>query len=304
MSILPFRIPFATTALLTSLLAACGGGSDSTEATSTTPIDVTIQFAAVAGSANTPVACGSTIAGLGSTPTNATLTDLRFYVTDLALVNDKGVAVPVTIAKNDWQTTIGTDSVSLIDLENGTGTCAAEGTTGTNAVIKGTVPAGTYTQVKATIGVPEKLSHSDVMASAAPLDLMAMGWSWQAGRKFIKLEVNPTGGVITTTGSSPTWYLHLASTDCTGKNDGTDTCAKKNLAQISLPFDASKQQIALDVAAALAATNIKLDQGGATGCMSETSDLDCPAVFGKFGLDLASGTQAGTAQSVFRAIAK
>jgi hypothetical protein len=38
--------------------------------------------------------------------------------------------------------------------------------------------------------------------------------------------------------------------------------------------------------------------------MSDTSDADCPGVFAKLGLDLATGGQASTAQSVFRAIAK
>lgn len=291
-------------------LAGCGGGGSDSAATASAPApqDVTIQFTAVAGAANTAVACGTPLAGVGSVATDAQLTDLRFYLSDVQLVNDQGVAVPVMLQANEWQLSSGADRVVLIDLENAQGACAAEGTAATNAVVKGQVPAGTYVALKASLGVPDKLSHSDVMAAAAPLDLMAMGWSWQAGRKFAKIELNPVGGVTTPSGAGTstvgTYNLHLASTDCTGNNDGNDTCAKKNVAQIRLPFNAATQQVAIDVAEVFRGSDIRTNQDGAVGCMSATSDSDCPALFAKFGLDLATGAQAATAQTVFRAIAK
>lgn len=294
-------------------LAACGGGGgggdSTTSSTPTTPVtpatqDVSIPFVAVAGNSNTPVSCDSLIAGLGSTATSAQLTDLRFYLTDVQLVNDQGVAVPVTLKTNEWQFTSGADSVVLIDLENATGACGSEGTSATNAVITGSVPAGNYVKVKATIGVPEKLSHSDVMAASAPLDIMAMGWSWQAGRKFVKIEVNPVGGVLSGSSTVSTYNLHQASTDCSGPNDGTDTCAKKNLAQFTLDFNQANQRIAVDIAELFSTTDIRVNQNDAVGCMSATSDLDCPSIFAKMGLDLATGGQASTAQTVFRSISK
>lgn len=289
-------------------LAACGGGGDSAAPTATGPQAVSLQFTAVSGSSNSPVDCSTTLTGIGSTPSSAQLTDLRFYVTGVQLINDKGDAVPVTLTANAWQQTSGTDSVALIDLENSQNTCGGEGTVATNAVVTGTVPAGNYVKVKATIGVPEAMSHSDVMAAAAPLDIMAMGWSWQAGRKFMKVELNPVGGVTTPSGAGTstvsTYNLHLASTDCTGPGNGTDTCAKKNLAQLTLDFNPATQQIALDIAALFASSDIRNNQADAVGCMSATSDTDCTGIFTKMGLDLATGGQAGTAQSVFRAIAK
>lgn len=303
-----------TSLSLAVALAACGGGGSDSPAPAPAPAaatqDVTIQFAAVAGPSNTAVACNAAIAGLGSTPTAAQLTDLRFYLTNVQLVDDKGAAVAVTLAANEWQYTAanGTDSVTLIDLENAQGACAAEGTSATNAVIRGKVPPGTYVGIRATLGVPEQLSHSDVMAAAAPLDIMAMGWSWQAGRKFIKIEVNPVGGVTTPAGAGTTnvatYNLHLASTDCTGNNDGNDTCAKKNLAQFSLNLNPTTQQVAIDIAELFGTTDIRTNQGGAVGCMSATSDLDCPTLFAKAGLDLTTGGQSASAQTIFRAIAK
>jgi uncharacterized repeat protein (TIGR04052 family) len=166
-------------------------------------------------------------------------------------------------------------------------------------------------QLKATVGVPEKLSHSDLAVAPAPLDVMAMGWSWQTGRKFAKVEINPEGGVSTPAGAGTslvsTYFLHLASTDCTGKNDGNDSCAKKNLATFTLnfnPANAGTQQVAIDVAELFGNTDIRVNQGDAVGCMSATSDLDCASVFTKWGLDLATGAPAAAAQTVFRVIAR
>lgn len=315
-----FTVASAVVALA---VTGCGGGGGESTTTSTTPPtasspapapapatpkDVTIQFVAVAGPANTKVACNTPIPNLGSVPTTASLTDLRVYLTDIRLVDTSGASVPVTLTPNTWQYINGNDSVVLIDLEDGQSACGAEGTLETNAVIRGTVPAGTYTGFRATVGVPQRLSHSDVMASSAPLDLMAMGWSWQAGRKFVKVELNPTGGVTTpgTLGATTvsTWNLHLASTDCTGPNDGTATCAKRNLAQISLPLDTTTQQIAIDLAEMFATTDIRTNRNDAVGCMSATTDLDCTSIFAKFGIDLATSTATATPQSVFRTIAK
>lgn len=311
----------AVPTLVALAVAGCGGGDSSSATTSTasTPAptlvttvavnkDVTIQFVAVAGSANTKVACGAPISGLGAVPTTATLTDLRVYLTDIQLINASGASVPVTLLPNAWQFVSGSDAVVLIDLEDGQGSCGAEGTLETNSVIRGTVPDGIYTGFRATVGVPQKLSHSDVMASSAPLDLMAMGWSWQAGRKFVKIEVNPSGGVNMPgslgAATVSTWNLHLASTDCTGPNDGTATCAKRNLAQIELSLDTATQQVAVDLAEIFATTDIRTNRNDAIGCMSATTDLDCNAIFAKFGLDLSTSAATATPQSVFRTISK
>jgi uncharacterized repeat protein (TIGR04052 family) len=297
---------FLPSLICCAAMGACGGGGSSDAPIATnmpaSTTTVSIQFAAVAG--NTPAQCGTLLSGLGSTSVSAQLTDLRFYLTDVQLVNDQGVAVPVTLTKNEWQTTSDSGSVALIDLENAQGACASEGTTAMNAVVTGSVPAGNYVKIKATVGVPEKLSHSDVMSASAPLDIMAMGWSWQSGRKFAKIELNPVGGVGSTGAPVATYSLHLASTNCTGPGNGADTCAQKNLAQFTLELNPSTQKIALDVAQLFKTSNLSANQNGAVGCMSATSDLDCQAVFTHMGLDLNSGEQAAVAQSVFRAITK
>jgi len=152
---------------LLAALGACGGGGDSD---SNSPFSgfgggaVNLQFEARAGSA--AVSCASLMADLGTGNAAARLQDLRFHIANVRFVKADGSEVPLvlTIAANDnWNARIGSDTLTLIDLEDATGTCAG-GTTATNAIITGTVPAGDYVGVKMTMGVPASLNHLDPFA--------------------------------------------------------------------------------------------------------------------------------------------
>ena len=148
---------------------------------------VKLRFAAVAG--ETPVSCASPIAGLGTTNQSALLKDLRFFVSDVKLVRKDGRTATLKLKANkDFRVTGKDGSVTLIDLENGAGACAEDGTPGTNASVIGTVPAGKYVGVRWTLGVPFALNHTDTSSSSGPLGLSSMAWSWQFGRKFVKIE--------------------------------------------------------------------------------------------------------------------
>src|SRR5256885_7293496 len=118
--------------------------------TPTGPQAVALEFAAKAG--NLPAKCGTPIAGMGTTQATVDLHDLRFYVSGVSLINDKGEAVAVTLDVNDWQT----KEVTLIDLEDGTGACADAGTQAQNTQVRGTVPAGTYKGIRMTVGRSEE----------------------------------------------------------------------------------------------------------------------------------------------------
>lgn len=316
---------FALTLTAAAAVAACGGGSDSS---SDQPQTVSVQFAVTNGS--TPVKCGDTLTGLSTTQASAAVHDLRFYITNLALVNDQGVAVPVTLDANEWQLTRGGEAVSLIDLEDATGACdTATNTKETHAAITGTVPAGTYVGLKATMGVPDQLNHSAIAGGAAPLDIAAMAWSWQSGRKFAKLELDPVGGLTTAPsvsnphgGTGSTFYLHIGSTGCAARTDAngaavldsagnpTYSCAAPNLMDFSLAaFNPSSQQVVLDLGQLLSGSDITQDGGGAPGCMSGTTDPECPAIFNQLQINFGAGADGlpingGAAQKIFRAAAK
>lgn len=101
---------------------------------------VTIRFAAKVG--DVPFSCGSNYR-LGQPATNQTLSDFRFYVSDVALIDETGKTVPVTLEQDGkWQY----QTVALLDFENKTGACT-NGTVEMRDRIVGTVPKGNYTGV-------------------------------------------------------------------------------------------------------------------------------------------------------------
>lgn len=289
------------------LLSACGGG----DAEPSGPQAVAIEFATVAGS--TAVSCGTaSIANLGTTNANGRLRDARFYISNVALIRADGVEVPLTLPANDnWNATVGTDRVTLIDLEDKTGAC--QGTTDTNPSLKGTVPAGSYVGVTMTLGVPFALNHTD---QAAGVDVTpavvnnaahpGMAWSWAGGRKFAKIELTDVlaDAAAGTAGkwAASVFNMHLGSTNCTGTNPAAGlvtACTEQNRATIRLAaFDPAKQKINVDVRALLAENDATANLSGPTGCMSGLTDPECTGVFKALQIGFNGAAAAGAAFTI------
>jgi uncharacterized repeat protein (TIGR04052 family) len=251
------------------LLASCTGPA----------ADQPVSIGFVLKSGAEAVTCTRPLPGLNK---KATLTDSRLYVHSVSLIDPAGRTVPVALTPSSWQR----DGIVLLDFENAAGTC--RGDPATNTAITGTVPAGRYTGLNFVIGVPAPLNHTSTNTEAAPLDLVAMGWSWQAGRKFIKIEVDPEGGIARKTGKPGiSWNLHLGSTGCAGDpvKGETVTCTSPNRVPVTLPvFDTSREQVVIDLARLFDGSDLGRDGGGALGCMSGADDPDCPAIFRQLGL--------------------
>lgn len=283
-------------------LAACSTPDASPSASGKGERAVSVFFVLIAN--GKPAGCGVPLGPLGSRGTPATLHDARFYVQDAALIDRAGRAVPLTLAAGEWQS----DGVALIDFEDASAGCAG-GTKGTNSTVTGSVPAGEYVGLSFKVGVPPALNHTSTERTPAPLDIAAMGWSWQAGRKFVKLEVDPAGGIAKPDRSrAPTWYVHLGSTGCTGNPATGETvaCERSNRIPVRVAaFDPATQAVALDLTALFQGSDLTRDQGGAVGCMSGPTDPDCGAVFGRFGLSLKDGKPLEDGRSpVFSVVAK
>jgi uncharacterized repeat protein (TIGR04052 family) len=270
--------------LLGLLSASCAGLPPAGDA-------VSIRFALEA--AGRPVACGDTIGGLGAPAAEARLTDARFYVHDVALIDERGGRVPLVLDRTPSQFA----GVALVDFGAAAQDCA-HGVAASD--VTGRVPPGRYTGLAFTIGVPvtgidadgreRSLNHSAYGAVPSPLDIVAMGWNWQAGRKFMKIEVDPLGGVRKPDGRTlPTWPVHLGSTGCKGNPvDGqTVSCDNPNRIPVVLAaFDPRSDRVVLDLGALFAGSDLTRDAGGAAGCMSGPTDPECAAVFGQLGLRL------------------
>ena len=299
----------AVAASLSFALVACGGSDDAPF--NPGPQSVSIEFASYAS--GTPVRCGTIVSQLGSGAVDAQIKDFRFYISNVKLIRSDGNKVALTLVPNDdWHLTSGGNAVTLIDLEDGSGSCAG-GTAAMNATVRGTVPAATYTGIEMTMGVPFPLNHSDYATATKPLDIQAMAWSWQAGRKFAKIEVTDPAG-STGTWSAKTFNVHLGSTGCTGNPASGETvrCTAPNRMDFNFPsFNPATQKIAVDLRALLAGNDITVNKAGPSGCMSGGTDPECLKVFEALAIDWkadGSGSglpiNGGAAQTLFRVIAK
>ena len=122
----------------TACLAACSAAVGT--------LETKIQFAAFVGTQ--PFACGTKYPSVGANASPGEPLDLRFYVTDVKLINEAGQDVPVTLtADGAFQS----PTVALVDLEDKKGACD-NGTTETNNSLRGTVPFGKYKGIAFTIG--------------------------------------------------------------------------------------------------------------------------------------------------------
>ena len=109
---------------------AASDASETSDAATTS--SVTLHFKGKVGTAD--FACNTQYPNQGATAVTVEPRDFRFYVSNVFLVDEAGNKVPVTLdTRSPWQT----PDLALIDFENGTGACAAEGTPETNDTITG-----------------------------------------------------------------------------------------------------------------------------------------------------------------------
>lgn len=280
---------------------------------------VELKFDAVVGSR--PFACGQSYEHMGVTGSRITPSDMRFYVSQVELLDGRGQAIPVQLDQDDlWQV----EHLALLDFEDGTGPCR-NGNPGLHTAITGTVPRGTYRGVRFTLGVPFDLNHADPTIAPSPLNLSAMFWAWQSGYKFVKIDMATSGQPqdnLPSEGSmkdrvgqmeriaranradatnapkskapprAAGFSIHLGSTACASSSltSPATECRNPNRVAITFErFDPATNVIVADLGALVGEANLDVNApGSAPGCMSGADDADCPAVMKAFGLPLGS----------------
>lgn len=257
-----------------------------TEARAAASAPIEIQFQARVGEED--FACGRAYEGVGSTASLAEPQDLRFFVSDVRLIDATGREEPVSLDTRPlWQL----PEVALLDFENASGLCSS-GTVATNSLVTGRVFPGEYVGVAFRVSVPEALNHDDPAGLPAPLELGSMSWGWLLGYRFLRAEMAPVSEAGPVAGAA---LLHLGSTACSGNPQaGTVVCANPNRNQVRLDgFDASSSTVVVDVGALFADTDLSQDS------LCHSSGEPCESLFEKLGVDLATGAPL-TTQSVFR----
>ncbi len=213
------------------------------------------------------------------------LTDLRFFVSNVILLDANGVQHNVTLTPDErWQQ----DGVALIDLESGNKACS-NGTADMNPSIKGTVVAGEFVALKFSVGVPFELNHANPLLAQPPLDRAAMHWHWRSGYKFLRAGVsNATDG----------FWIHLGSTGCEGTIQNITGCHFPNRVSVELPgFSADTNTITVDLAELF--TGVDLDDGVRDDCSSSPAESTCARPFESLGLAFKGETHQ-RAQRVFQ----
>lgn len=271
--------------------------------------EITIQFQGMVG--NKAFQCGESYS-VGMPASSVTPTDFRLYISEVALIDAEGNAVPLTLKQDGkWQY----ENVALLDFEDKSGACA-NGTEAMNDRIVGTVPAGTYTGLQFTLGVPFELNHADATLAPSPLNLTSLWWNWQTGYKFLRIDLrNENDMAMSSSDSSQESHshppdelkslgfaIHLGSTACEASSETQQPaeCANPNRATVVLEgFDPVQNIVVADLAALVANSNLATNQPDtAPGCMSSPDDEDCVGIMGALGLPF-NGTSAPT-QSFFK----
>ena len=214
------------------------------------------------------------------------LTDLRFFVSDLVVIDSGGVKHPLLLTGDEqWQQ----QGVALIDLENGEGNCV-NGTSETNTRVSGIAETADIRSLRFTVGVPFDLNHANPMLAVAPLDDAAMHWHWRSGYKFLR------AGVAT---ASDSFWLHLGSTACSGTVQNISACRSPNRVTVELT-GVSSQNMRINVDLSALLEGVDLDDGIPSDCSSGPSESACAAPFAALGLAFGDASDQPVANAVFR----
>lgn len=259
---------------------------------------VTLRFAGAVNGA--PFACGKSYPNIGTTKSTITPSDFRLFVSAMELLTNEGKAVPVALNQDGvWQY----KNIALVDFEDGSGPCS-NGTRATHTEVTGTAPAGSYTGLRFTMGVPFELNHGDPTVASSPLNITAMFWNWQGGYKFLRADMASTGlsakpamknmamehGAKAAHGHDDAsgYSVHLGSTMCASASptDSPSSCKNPNRVTVTFTkFDLGKNTIVADLGAILVGANVDHNTPDTSpGCMSFPKDPDCPAVMNALGL--------------------
>jgi uncharacterized repeat protein (TIGR04052 family) len=197
------RIIFLSCLAIIGIYACASGGDDS----------VHVQFSLASG-----------------TDEVGTVRDLRFYVSDVELLDEAGRAYPVSLRSDDqWQS----DRVALIDMVGENSNISIRGEVA-DAELSDTALSG----IRFTLGVPFELNHANPMTAAAPLNQGDLFWSWQSGYKFLRVDLADAAGE---------WSFHLGSTGCVSASAlraPQSPCAQPNRVKIELlGFDPTRHPV-------------------------------------------------------------
>jgi uncharacterized repeat protein (TIGR04052 family) len=148
--------------------------------------------------------------------------------------------------------------------------------------------------VRFVLGLPFHLNHLADTTPQVPLNRTAMFWSWQGGRKFLRIDE-----------ATDLFRVHLGSTQCVSRVPTApppEPCGRPNRGEVMLTdFDPVTQTIVADLALLLADSDLESNQEETPpGCMSGFDDADCTPIFTNLGINFDNGLPDASRQKFFR----
>jgi uncharacterized repeat protein (TIGR04052 family) len=258
--------------LLSLFAIGCGGSSSDSK-------EITLKFAAKVGEKEAK--CGETYRDLGTKKSSVTLNGIRFFVSNIRLIDNKKKEHLVDLAQDRiWQY----QDVALLDFEDASNGCAEVGSKETNETIRGRSSDFEVSGIKFDLGLPFDLNHLDPTTSPSPLNISSMNWFWQVGHILFRADMVADG---------KPWFIHLGSSGCTSPSPTTSPtlpCSRPNVPTISLNNYSLDKIVVLDLATLVNDVDLtRVTPDTAPGCMSESEDGECTEVLPNFGLSLTDG---------------
>ena len=210
---------------------------------------------------------------------------LRFYVSNLRLIEANGAAVPVSLDETPAQSA--SDGIALVSWPGG---CAPDPAKRRDPAVSGQVAPAEYEAVEFELGVPFERNHGNPLTAPPPLNVPTMFWTWQSGHKFLRLDIGTQ------------WSFHLGSTGCFSASAVRPPghCAQPNLATIRLPAAAARNgAVVVDLEALLEG----IDIATADNCVDNYGEAEhCRGLLTRLGLDAGPGRchRACRLQQLFR----
>ncbi|MBK7862694.1 MAG: metallo-mystery pair system four-Cys motif protein [Archangiaceae bacterium] len=283
------------------------------------PEAFSMKFAALVD--GKPVGCTDAPTGFGTSgATTIGINDLRFYLSNLKLLDSSGKEVETTLDEDAFQLASAQGQLSLVDLTgNSEGSCGAtmlgggEGTGRTHPAITGKTRVADVKTVSFEVGVPQPVMKKVIAENTpegAPSPLAELYWNWSSGYRHFIFNFTINDG----SNGSGEGYLHIGSRDCgpmAGKAlEDRDSCTYVNNPSVTLSsFDLTHDTVGIDLKKVLQGLDFvspKYDanfnvigQGPGVECHSSPDQPDCPTIFSSFGLDIATGKSTTASNAVF-----
>ncbi len=200
--------------------------------------------------------------------------DFRFYVHDVELLDRSGRAHPFLLQPDGmWQD----ERVALVDL-------VGDGEEDRHSQLRGRIGAQVegLVGIRFTVGVPFDLNHSEVLKASPPLNRGDLFWSWQAGYKFLRVDLAE---------QSKEWSFHLGSTGCASASalrPPQSPCAQPNTFTVELKgFNPLEEPVRVELSELIDAMRAP-DAGTCTGGYAH--DSTCSIAFETTGLNVRTGS--------------